>query len=125
LHNAADERVFDSVIVITDRRVLDRQLQETISQFEHKTGVVQKIDEDSQQLARALTEGTPIIVTTLQKFPFIQKKIAGADLASRRFALIVDEAHSSQSGAAAQKLRTALRTEGPAPLRVAEAASET
>ena len=122
LHDATDARVFDSVIVITDRRVLDRHLQETISQFEHKAGVVQKIDQDSTQLANALTQGTPIIVTTLQKFPFIQKKVSG--LASLRFALIVDEAHSSQSGAAAQKLRTALRTEGSAPLRVAEAASE-
>ena len=124
LHDATDARVFDSVIVITDRRVLDRQLQETISQFEHKAGVVQKIDEDSTQLAQALAQGTPIIVTTLQKFPFVQKKMAGADLARRRFALIVDEAHSSQSGVAAQKLRTALRTERPAPPRVAEAASE-
>ena len=120
LHDDKDARVFDSVIVITDRRVLDRQLQETVSQFEHKAGVVQKIDEDSKQLAEALTQGTPIIITTLQKFPFVLKKIAGADLARRRFALIVDEAHSSQSGVAAQKLRTALRTEGPAALRVAE-----
>ena len=111
LHNDKDERVFDSVIVITDRRVLDRQLQETISQFEHKAGVVQAIDEDSNQLAGALTQGTPIIVTTLQKFPFILQKVAG--LSGRRFALIVDEAHSSQSGTAAQKLRTALTSKAP------------
>lgn len=108
LHNAVDERVFDSVIVITDRKVLDRQLQETISQFEHKAGVVQKIDQNSEQLAQALNSGTPIIVTTLQKFPFILEKVQG--LKGKRFALIVDEAHSSQSGSAAQKLRKALTT---------------
>ena len=118
LHNERDEKVFDSVIVITDRRVLDRQLQETISQFEHKAGVVEKIDQDSQQLADALTHGAPIIVTTLQKFPFILKKVAG--LATRKFALIVDEAHSSQSGTAAQKLRTALTTPAPDFLAAAE-----
>lgn len=108
LHNAADKKVFDSVIVITDRKVLDRQLQETIGQFEHKAGVVQAIDQNSEQLAKALNEGAPIVVTTLQKFPFIMEKVAG--LADRRFALIVDEAHSSQSGSAAQKLRAALTT---------------
>ena len=106
LHNAADEKVFDSVIVVTDRRVLDRQLQETISQFEHKAGVVQKVDENSAQLAEALNSGTQIIITTLQKFPFILDKVG--TLKNRRFALIIDEAHSSQSGSAAQKLRAAL-----------------
>lgn len=108
LHGADDKKVFDSVIVITDRKVLDRQLQETISQFEHKAGVVQAIDQNSEQLARALNEGAPIVVTTLQKFPFVMEKVAG--LSERRFALIVDEAHSSQSGSAAQKLRAALST---------------
>ena len=118
LHNEQDEKVFDSVIVITDRRVLDRQLQETISQFEHKAGVVEKIDQDSQQLADALTHGAPIIVTTLQKFPFVMKKVAG--LATRKFALIVDEAHSSQSGTAAQKLKAALTTSASGFLAAAE-----
>ena len=108
MHNDADEKVFDTVIVITDRKVLDRQLQETISQFEHKAGVVQKIDQNSDQLAKALNNGTPVIVTTLQKFPFILEKVKG--MKGKRFALIVDEAHSSQSGAAAQKLRKALTT---------------
>ncbi len=108
LHNAADEKVFSSVIVITDRKVLDRQLQETISQFEHKTGVVRKIDQNSQQLAEALNAGAPIIVTTIQKFPFILEKVGA--LKDRKFALIVDEAHSSQSGSSAQKLRRALST---------------
>ena len=119
LHSGADKRIFDTVIVITDRKVLDRQLQETISQFEHKSGVVQKIDENSDQLAQALNSGTPIIVTTLQKFPFVIDKVSG--LKDRRFALIIDEAHSSQSGTAAQKLRRALTTEGkPKPVVAVE-----
>ncbi len=113
LHSADDERMFHSVIVITDRRVLDRQLQDTISQFEHKAGVVQKIDENSQQLAQALNDGVPIVVTTLQKFPFILDKVG--NLKSRRFALIVDEAHSSQTGSAAQKLNQALTSDGQPP----------
>jgi type I restriction enzyme R subunit len=108
LHNGNDEKVFSSVIVITDRKVLDRQLQETISQFEHKAGVVKKIDENARQLAEALNAGAPIIVTTIQKFPFVLEKVGA--LKDRKFALIVDEAHSSQSGSAAQKLRKALST---------------
>jgi type I restriction enzyme R subunit len=113
LHNAKDEKVFDTVIVITDRKVLDRQLQETISQFEHKAGVVKAIDENSQQLADALNGGVPIVVTTLQKFPFILEKVGA--LKGKKFALIVDEAHSSQSGSAAQKLRKALSKDAPVP----------
>ena len=121
LHDAHDEKVFHSVVVITDRRVLDQQLQETIYQFEHVTGVVEKIDEDTQQLARALSQGTPIVITTIQKFPFItqalstlEKKGAGVtiDTAGKRFAVIVDEAHSSQSGEAATTLRGLLNREG-------------
>jgi type I restriction enzyme R subunit len=112
LHDSQDRKVFDSVIVITDRKVLDRQLQETIAQFEHKAGVVQAIDENSQQLADALNSGVPIVVTTLQKFPFILDKVGA--LKGKRFALIVDEAHSSQSGGAAQKLRKALSKDAPA-----------
>ncbi len=106
LHNAKDEKVFDSVIVITDRLVLDRQLQDTIYQFDHKQGVVQKIDEDSEQLAKALKTATPIIITTLQKFPFVTDKVG--DLPDRRYAVIVDEAHSSQSGEAAMELKGVL-----------------
>lgn len=123
LHNADDGKVFDSVIVITDRRVLDRQLQETISQFEHKAGVVQKIDENSQQLADALMKGTPVVVTTIQKFPFILDKVKG--MKDKRFAIIVDEAHSSQSGTAAQKLRKALTTETKKPTVKVELDGET
>ncbi|MCA3213594.1 MAG: type I restriction endonuclease subunit R [Burkholderiales bacterium] len=103
LHDAADAKVFDSVIVITDRRVLDRQLQDTVYQFEHKGGVVKKIDVDSTQLAEALKERTPIIITTLQKFPFLTEKIGA--LPAQRYAVIVDEAHSSQSGEQAAELK--------------------
>jgi len=121
LHDAQDEKVFHSVVVVTDRRVLDQQLQATIYQFEHKTGVVEKIDEDTQQLARALSQGTPIVITTIQKFPFIsqalttlEKKGGGVtiDTAGKRFAVIVDEAHSSQSGETATALRGMLNKHG-------------
>ena len=121
LHDERDEKVFHSVVVVTDRRVLDQQLQSTIYQFEHKTGVVEKIDEDTRQLARALSQGTPIVITTIQKFPFIsqalstlEKKGSGVkiDTAGKRFAVIVDEAHSSQSGETATALRGMLNKEG-------------
>lgn len=106
LHDAGDCKVFDSVVVITDRRVLDRQLQDTIYQFDHKQGVVEKIDEDSAQLAAALKLGVPIVITTLQKFSFVADKVG--DLPDRRYAIIVDEAHSSQSGEAATELKGVL-----------------
>lgn len=106
LHTSQDEKVFHSVIVVTDRVVLDQQLQETVYQFEHKHGVVQKIDENSTQLAEALKTGVPIIITTLQKFPFVTDKIG--DLPEQRYAIIVDEAHSSQSGETAADLRGVL-----------------
>ena len=106
LHNAVDKRIFDSVIVITDRLVLDQQLQDTIYQFDHKAGVVQKIDKDSGQLAEALASGTNIIITTLQKFPFVLDKIGS--IPKRNYAVIVDEAHSSQSGESAKKMKHAL-----------------
>lgn len=96
LHDAQDKKVYDAVIVLTDRTVLDRQLQDTIYQFDHKTGVVQKIDKDSAQLATALQSAVPIIISTIHKFGFIQEKLEG--LPNRRYAIIVDEAHSSQSG---------------------------
>jgi type I restriction enzyme R subunit len=106
LHNAQNERIFDSVIVVTDRKVLDQQLQNTIYQFEHKTGVVQKIDKDSNQLAVALGYGTNVIITTLQKFPFVVDKVG--ELPDRTYAVIVDEAHSSQGGEASKKLKEVL-----------------
>ncbi|APO91440.1 type I restriction endonuclease subunit R [Xanthomonas euvesicatoria] len=121
LHDAHEEKVFHSVVVVTDRRVLDQQLQNTIYQFEHKTGVVEKIDEDTRQLARALSGGTPIIISTIQKFPFIARALARLeadgedvklDTAGKRFAVIVDEAHSSQSGETAMTLRGMLNRDG-------------
>ncbi len=106
LHNAKNERVFDSVLVITDRKVLDSQLQSTIYQFEHKQGVVQKIEKNSQQLADAITAGSNIIITTLQKFPFILEKIGESP--ARKYAVIIDEAHSSQGGEATKKMKEVL-----------------
>ncbi|MEY6433576.1 type I restriction endonuclease [Thioalkalicoccus limnaeus] len=118
LHNERDERLFDSVVVITDRVVLDRQLQNTIYQFDHRQGVVQKIDEDSRQLAEALEAGVPIIIATLQKFPFVSGQLAKLNeergeggkghLPTRKYAVIVDEAHSSQSGETATELKAVL-----------------
>jgi type I site-specific restriction-modification system R (restriction) subunit len=117
-------RLFDSVLVITDRMVVDRQLQNTIYQFDHRQGVVQKIDEDSHQLAEALEAGVPIIITTLQKFPFVSGQLmklaeergegAKSHLPMRKYAVIIDEAHSSQSGETATELKGVL---GGAELR--------
>jgi len=106
LHDENDNPVFDSVIVITDRRVLDRQLQDSIYQLEHKHGVVEKIDKDSNQLADALKSGTRIIISTLQKFPFIIEKVG--ELEKRKYAVIIDEAHSSSAGENMASLREVL-----------------
>ena len=106
LHDAQDRRVFDSIVVVTDRRVLDRQLQTVMRQFEQTLGVVENIDTTSRQLKDALESGKTIIVTTLQKFPVIAKEIG--ELPGRRFALIVDEAHSSQSGESTKSLKEVL-----------------
>jgi len=104
----ANSKVFDKVIVITDRVVLDRQLQDTIFQFDHTVGVVKKIDESSSQLGEALAgETAKVVITTLQKFPFILDQ-AGQALAGRTFAVIVDEAHSSQTGESAKALKSVL-----------------
>lgn len=105
LHNLENEKIFKSVIVVTDRKVLDNQLQDTIFQFDHKLGVVEKIDKDSAQLKDAINAGKAIIITTLQKFPVIYKDILGGE---NNFAIIVDEAHSSQTGESAKKLKKAL-----------------
>ena len=112
LHNEHDEKVFDSVIVVTDRTVLDDQLQRQIVQAEHKTGVVKRIGSEgpkSTQLRDALVNRTPIIIVTLQTFPPALKFIAEMpSLAGRSFAIIADEAHSSQTGEAAKKVRELL-----------------
>ena len=106
LHDAGDRSVFDSIVVVTDRRVLDRQLQRAISQFEQTLGVVENIDRTSRQLRQALESGKRIIVTTLQKFPVIAEEIGS--LPGKRFAVIVDEAHSSQSGESSKSLKAVL-----------------
>lgn len=106
LHDDEDNKVFHSVVVVTDRRVLDQQLQDTIYQFEHKAGVVEKIDRDSMQLAKALKNGVPIIITTLQKFPYVTERIGVLD--TKSYAVIIDEAHSSQGGETATELKGTL-----------------
>jgi len=130
LHTPDDRKIFDCVIVITDRQILDRQLQDAIYQIEHAQGMVKPIDADSKQLAGALVDGTQIVITTLQKFPFVLRgllHVAGADnldspdtasrlkagefselIAHRKYAVIVDEAHSSQTGETARELKRIL-----------------
>ncbi|SIS66580.1 type I restriction endonuclease subunit R [Salimicrobium salexigens] len=105
-HDEEDNPVFDSIIVITDRRVLDRQLQDAIYQLEHKAGMVEKIDEDSDQLANAIRNKTKIIVTTLQKFPFILDKVGEFNRGT--YGIIIDEAHSSQGGKASSAMTALL-----------------
>lgn len=122
LHDDKDEKVFHSVIVVTDRKVLDKQLQDTIYQFDHAQGVVQRIDQHSSQLAQALVAGTQIIITTLQKFPFVTEKIAA--LPGRRYALIVDEAHSSQTGEASRHMKEALSAKSLEDAAVEEAGDD-
>lgn len=133
LHDANDAKVFHSVVVITDRRVLDQQLQNTIYQFEHKTGVVEKIDENTQQLAKALSSGVPIIISTIQKFPFIaqalstleaKKQGVTIDTTGKRYAVIVDEAHSSQSGDTVRELKGILNKSGIADAVAAQLGDE-
>ena len=118
LHNENEESVFSSVIVITDRTVLDNQLQETISNFEHKDGVVVGISREgsneskSAQLADALERGAKIIITTIQTFPFVLEAIQKrTSLKENSYAIIADEAHSSQTGSTAKQLREVLTAE--------------
>ncbi|MGI9060144.1 MAG: type I restriction endonuclease subunit R [Ktedonobacteraceae bacterium] len=120
LHDAQDKRVFDSIIVITDRRILDRQLQQTVQQFEQTLGVVENIDTTSGQLKDALEGGKTIIVTTLQKFPVIVDQIGS--LPGKRFAVIIDEAHSSQSGESTKSLKTVLTVGSLADADIEESA---
>jgi type I restriction enzyme R subunit len=109
LFDGQNQPVFHKVIVITDRVVLDRQLQRTIFQFDHTPGVVKKIDVDSTQLAGALEDATSkIIISTLQLYPYVLGKIADEGLGSQRYAVIIDEAHSSQGGDAATRLKQTL-----------------
>ena len=105
LHDGNNKKNFKSVIVVTDRRVLDSQLQNTVSQFDHVKGLIKRIDGTSKQLKEALDSNYGIIITTLQKFPVIYQEVESR---GKRFAVIVDEAHSSQTGDAARKLKQAL-----------------
>jgi type I restriction enzyme, R subunit len=105
-HPSDTQRLFDSVVVVSDRRVLDKQLRDTIKQFEQQPGVVVAADKHSGQLKQALEQGKAIIVTTLQKFPVIAEHMS--QLKGSRFAVIIDEAHSSQSGESARKLHQTL-----------------
>jgi type I restriction enzyme R subunit len=120
LHGADDAPIFDKVVVITDRKVLDRQLQDTVSGLEHTPGTIVRIDENSAQLKEALEgHAARVIITTLQKFPVVAE-LAAKDAADgddrgvmgRRFAVIVDEAHSSSSGDSVSKLKKVLGSGG-------------
>ncbi|WP_420094630.1 type I restriction endonuclease subunit R [Geothermobacter hydrogeniphilus] len=118
LYTSEGDKQFHSVIVVTDRTVLDDQLQDTIYQFEHADGVVGRINRDigdgskSEQLALALESSQPIIIVTIQTFPFVLQAIENSvSLKERRYAIIADEAHSSQTGATARKLKEVLLAE--------------
>ena len=118
-----DKPLFDSVVVVTDRRVLDTQLQETISGFDHALGSVVTIGKDktSADLRDAINGGARLIVSTLQKFPVIYDQVQNE---GKRFAVIVDEAHSSQTGTSALKLKTALADKRDALAEYAEIEAE-
>lgn len=120
LYDGEGQRLFNSVIVVTDRTVLDKQLQDTIYQFEHAQGVVKRITRDigsrskSEQLAEALAEQTRIIIVTIQTFPALFDALdKHPKLASGRYAVIADEAHSSQTGSSASKLKQILGSAAP------------
>ena len=106
LHNDSDKHIYDSVIIITDRRVLDKQLQNTVTQFQQIDGVVKSITDWSKNLKEALQDGAKIIITTLQKFPYVLEDLDA--IAGKRFAVIVDEAHSSQTWESAKSLKQVL-----------------
>ncbi|GAB6142431.1 DEAD/DEAH box helicase family protein [Methylosoma difficile] len=121
LYTAAGNKQFDSVIIVTDRTVLDEQLQDTIYQFEHVDGVVGRINNKegdgskSEKLAAALEKSQPIIIVTLQTFPYVLKAIENnLSLKARCYAIIADEAHSSQTGSTARQLKKVLMVDGNA-----------
>lgn len=124
LHDNEDNAVYDSVVVVTDRKVLDRQLQDNIYQFEHQQGVVKCIDKNSKQLAEALVTGEKIVITTIEKFPVVIGMFSDPErffednpkvtkdsiqkIKRQKYAVIIDEAHSSQSGKFAEAMHRAL-----------------
>lgn len=121
LHDAQNNKIFKTILVVTDRRVLDSQLQATVGQFVQTEGVLQNIDKNSVQLRDAINNGVQIIVTTLHKFPVIYKEVKQEKHA---FAIIVDEAHSSQTGEASKKLKKALGDTEEALKEFAQAEAE-
>ncbi len=131
LHDEADQPIFDKVVVITDRKVLDQQLQATVAGFDHTPGTIVRVDKNSAQLKEAL-EGNAarIIITTLQKFPVVVQAAAedakngqAKEVAGKHFAVIVDEAHSSTSGEGVKELKKVLG--GPEALLAAAEEAET
>ena len=131
LYKADGKKQFDSVIVVTDRTVLDAQLQDTIYQFEHTDGVVGRINNKegdgskSEKLATALESAQPIIIVTIQTFPFVLRAIENSvSLKDRCYAIIADEAHSSQSGSTARQLKEVLMKEAGEVGEAGEGAEE-
>ena len=120
LHDEDDSEMFQSVFVVTDRRILNKQLQDTILGFEHTTGQVVTIEnkDTSDKLLEAINNKKKIIITTLHRFPLVYKELDNH--AGKRFAIIVDEAHSSQSGKSAEKLKAALADTDEALKEMAE-----
>lgn len=110
LHNENDRPIFNTAIIVTNRIVLDLQLQSTVSQFEQTQGVVKKIDGTSRQLKEALLSNARIIITTIQKFS-TEHLLQLSGQSDKKFAVIVDEAHSGQSGSSAQSLQEVLTRE--------------
>ena len=120
--NRLDERVYDMVVVISDRRVIDQQLQDQVKAIEKVKGIVEVIEKDSHQLSEALQTGSNIVVTTLQKFPYILEETR--DLPERRYAVIIDEAHSSQTGTLARKMKQVLSTNSLEEAEIEDEAEE-
>ena len=106
IENNKEKYIFDSILVVTDRKVLDRQIRENVKSFEDNKGLVEAITEGSKQLKAAIEEGKKIIITTIQKFPYIADEIT--HLQDKSFAIIIDEAHSSQSGKSAEEMGKAI-----------------
>ncbi|MGI6412079.1 MAG: type I restriction endonuclease subunit R [Syntrophomonadaceae bacterium] len=122
LHDPDNNIIFNGVIVVTDRVVLNRQLQDSIYQLEHKVGLVAKITGGSSQLANEIEKGTKIIITTIQTFPFVLEKLSGTK--GKKYAIIIDEAHSSTSGRNIMALKESLSLEEAAELASKEEAEE-
>ncbi len=122
LHDKDNNIIFNGVIVVTDRKVLDQQLQDSIYQLEHKIGLVAKIDENSSQLAEEIEKGTKIIISTIQKFRFILENISGTK--GKNYAIVIDEAHSSTSGSNIMALKESLSLDEAAELASKEEAEE-